>query len=339
MTDEICEHAASLNLCKETGESDSPSGTSCLYFEKRDQTSLPDNSVHLLENDNRKLQGVFSFGDNSDGCCGLGNIENTRQPVPAHVATLANKKVVQVVCGHRHVLVLTLDGEVYAFGSNKFGECGTGVASSTPVPSPVPITSINYDERGYSLDDEGRIQSFNERIPKKASIPVHTKSGNTKIRKAVFIAAGYSTSFAVTDDDRVYVWGRNESASLGLGISGGCVHTPVMNPYLSGLSLVEIASGGVHGLALTKHGLVYGWGGNNYGQAGFPPGSGASSVIVYPTIIASLQCSQFSHISCGKDMSFVVSTQDDEVWAFGYNAHGELGLGHMNPIPEPQQVC
>ncbi|GJQ14854.1 hypothetical protein GpartN1_g6645.t1 [Galdieria partita] len=343
MTDDhVCEQTTSLALSFSnqaySRDNDSSNGVHSTNFRNKDKTSVVDNSVHLLESDNHKLQGVFSFGDNSEGCCGLGSLESSRQPIPAHVATLANKKVVQVVCGHRHVLVLTMEGEVYSFGSNKFGECGTGVASSTPIPTPVPITTVNYDERGCSLDDEGRIQTINERIPKKASIPVYTKNGNTKIRRVVFIAAGYSTSFALTDDDRVYVWGRNESAALGLGISGGCVHTPVMNPYLSGLCLVEIASGGVHGLALTKQGVVYGWGGNSYGQAGFPSGSGASSVIAYPTIIASLQCTHFSHISCGKDMSFVISTQDDEVWAFGYNAHGELGLGHLSPVPEPQQV-
>jgi len=334
MTDDLCEHTVSSY----SKDSDSASGVASTSFRERDKSSVVDNSIHLLENDNHRLQGVFSFGDNSEGCCGLGSLENTRQPVPAHVATLANKKVVQVVCGHRHVLVLTMEGEVYSFGSNKFGECGTGVASSTPIPSPVPITTINYDERGCSLDDEGRVQTVGERIPKKASIPVYTKNGNTKIRRVVYIAAGYSTSFALTNDDRVYVWGRNESAALGLGISGGCVHTPVMNPYLSGLSLVEIASGGAHGLALTKQGHIYGWGGNSFGQAGFPAGSGASSVITCPTIISSLQCARFSRISCGKDISFAVSIEDDEVWAFGYNTHGELGLGHMNPVAEPQQV-
>eukprot|EP00871_Galdieria_phlegrea_P003407 jgi/Galph1/4067/GphlegSOOS_G2725.1 len=319
---------------KNTGSLDSENELSAIV----NTANVVDPTVHLIENKKHKLQGVFSFGDNLEGCCGLGNLETNRQPVPAYIATLDGVKVAQVVCGHRHVLVVSLEGDVYCFGSNKFGECGTGVASSTPIPSPTPIRIINYDERGCSLDNEGRIQSTNERIPKKASIPVLTQTGNVRIRKVICAAAGYSTSFVITDDDRVYVWGRNESASLGLGISGGCVHTPAMNPYLSGLHVVEIASGGVHSLALTKEGYVYSWGANTYGQTGFPAGSGASNVIAYPTNIASLQCSRFSHVACGKDNSFVISTQDDEVWAFGYNAHGELGLGHMNPIQEPQAI-
>lgn len=45
--------------------------------------------------------------------------------------------VVQVSCGLHHTVVLTLSGEVYAFGSNQFGQLGTG--DMQPVSGPVRI--------------------------------------------------------------------------------------------------------------------------------------------------------------------------------------------------------
>ena len=64
---------------------------------------------------------------------------------PPRVAPLApqllnmpsTSPVVQVSCGLHHTVVLTLSGEVYAFGSNQFGQLGTG--DMQPVSGPVRI--------------------------------------------------------------------------------------------------------------------------------------------------------------------------------------------------------
>lgn len=64
---------------------------------------------------------------------------------PPRVAPLApqllqmpsTSPVVQVSCGLHHTVVLTLSGEVYAFGSNQFGQLGTG--DMQPATGPVRI--------------------------------------------------------------------------------------------------------------------------------------------------------------------------------------------------------
>lgn len=64
---------------------------------------------------------------------------------PPRVAPLApqllqmpsTSPVVQVSCGLHHTVVLTLSGEVYGFGSNQFGQLGTG--DMQPVSGPVRI--------------------------------------------------------------------------------------------------------------------------------------------------------------------------------------------------------
>lgn len=65
---------------------------------------------------------------------------------PPRVAPLApqllsmpsTSPVVQVACGLHHTVVLTLSGEVYAFGSNQFGQLGTG--DMQPASGPVRIS-------------------------------------------------------------------------------------------------------------------------------------------------------------------------------------------------------
>ncbi len=53
---------------------------------------------------------------------------------------------IKVVCGWGHTLVLT-DKEVYAWGSNKHGQCGVGTKDHLSVPLPIS------DLRGCNIVD------------------------------------------------------------------------------------------------------------------------------------------------------------------------------------------
>ncbi|XP_013204737.1 RCC1 and BTB domain-containing protein 2 [Microtus ochrogaster] len=47
--------------------------------------------------------------------------------------------VSQVACGYAHTLVLTDEGEVYAWGANSYGQLGTGNKSNQSYPTPVVV--------------------------------------------------------------------------------------------------------------------------------------------------------------------------------------------------------
>jgi len=50
---------------------------------------------------------------------------------------LIGKKVVDIACGSHHTLVLTEDGEVYAWGQNNCGQIGSGSTTNQPTPRKV----------------------------------------------------------------------------------------------------------------------------------------------------------------------------------------------------------
>lgn len=59
-------------------------------------------------------------------------------PLPPHKVSLpTTSPVVQVACGLHHTVVLTLAGEVFTFGSNQYGQLGTG--DLQPVQGPVQV--------------------------------------------------------------------------------------------------------------------------------------------------------------------------------------------------------
>ena len=77
---------------------------------------------------------------------------------------------------------------------------------------------------------------------------------------------GNGCIFARSTDGYVYVWGWNHWAQLGIGeISDDKVYkTPQINKFLSDIKF--ISCGDLHYLALSKTGVVYGWGVNCEGQ-------------------------------------------------------------------------
>ena len=79
---------------------------------------------------------VYAWGNNFYGQ--LGNGTNASSTVPVKVNTIGDlptNKALKVDAGYSHSLVVTTNGDVYAWGSNFYGQLGNGtnVESSTPV--------------------------------------------------------------------------------------------------------------------------------------------------------------------------------------------------------------
>lgn len=97
---------------------------------------------------------------------------------------------------------------------------------------------------------------------------------------------------------------------------------------LDGISIKDIACGGVHTCALTSKGALYAWGGGQAGQLGLGPQSGLFScnlnesdtllrnipVLVVPTGVQLIACGH-SHT--------LISMKDGRICGWGYNSYGQ----------------
>ncbi|XP_028903699.1 RCC1 and BTB domain-containing protein 2 isoform X2 [Ornithorhynchus anatinus] len=237
--------------------------------------------LYATENDE-----VFVLGTNCSGCLGTGDVQNTIEPRRIDslcgkkitclsygsgphvvVATAVNKKVVEVACGSHHSLVLTSDGEVYAWGYNNSGQVGSGSTANQPIPRRV------------------------------------TSCLQNKI--ATNIACGQMCSMAVVESGEVYVWGYNGNGQLGLGSSGN-QPTPCRIAALQGIRVQRVTCGYAHTLVLTDEGQLYAWGANSYGQLGTGNKSNQSYPIPVPVekdrIIEIAACHS-AHTSAAKTQS------------------------------------
>ncbi|KAI8473148.1 MAG: regulator of chromosome condensation 1/beta-lactamase-inhibitor protein II [Monoraphidium minutum] len=143
--------------------------------------------------------------------------------------------VAAIACGAFHSMALNGAGEVFSWGTNDYGQLGNGSTCYSTVP-----------EKVVDLD----------------GIPVAD------------VAAGGWHSLALTSGGEVYVWGRGEYGRLGVGDRTG---SSKLRPHpvrgLEAFTIVQVAAGGTHSMALTSTGRTFIWGRASYGRLGLGDGA------------------------------------------------------------------
>ena len=104
------------------------------------------------------------------------------------------------------------------------------------------------------------------------------------------------------------------------------IATPKMVFKLKNLRINHIFSGWEHNILLTNNGDIYSFGNNQFYQCGLSNDDNINKIIANPTNISILN-NNIKGISaaCGNEYTLILS-QDNEVYAFGNNEDGVLGL-------------
>jgi hypothetical protein len=79
---------------------------------------------------------LWTWGDNTNGQLGLGNVVHRSSPV--QVGSLIDWN--SITCGHRHAVAIKTDGSLWTWGDNTYGQLGIG--DVVPRSSPVQVGSL-----------------------------------------------------------------------------------------------------------------------------------------------------------------------------------------------------
>ena len=192
------------------------------------------------------------------------------------------------VAASLHILVLLSDGSVVGLGENRSGQ----------LARPPVIRRFLRAER----------------------VPLPTK--------AVQVAAGEDTSFALLDDGTVWAWGRGYQGELGVDLQGATErHTPAAVPGLR--DVTAIAADAAMAMAVLADGTVRAWGALPTILTG---GRTAYPGVFRPVPVAGLE--HIVHVTCGGPFGFAL-TDRGRVLGWGANEQGFLGLGHTTAEPQP----
>ncbi|XP_014307555.1 probable E3 ubiquitin-protein ligase HERC6 [Myotis lucifugus] len=156
-------------------------------------------------------------------------------------------------------------------------------------------------------------------------------SGRTELRRA---ASGERHSLLLLSDGTVHAWGDNSRGQLGRrGARRGDRPEPIK--ALETLQVVFVSCGKEHSLVVCHKGRVFAWGAGSEGQLGIGE---FKEKIFTPKKIKALDGIKIIQVSCGDYHSLALS-EDGQVFSWGKNSHGQLGLGKDIPSQaSPQRV-
>ncbi|SHK21757.1 Alpha-tubulin suppressor [Desulfatibacillum alkenivorans DSM 16219] len=245
---------------------------------------------------------VWAWGANPSGQLGIGTNKASHSPVQVmHKSGAPLNGVVKVAAGERHSLALTSQGEVWTWGDNSRGQLGDGFFYERR--SPVKVRHIRTNPLINVLD----------------------------------AACGGKHSLAVTSDGTVWAWGANNDGQIGDGTLKNRQNPRQVMRFGKPLDGVKaVAAGFAHSLALGVDGTVWAWGDNEFGQLGdCSDYDRKAPVQVMQSVDKPLD--NVVAIAAGRAFSLAL-TRDGEVWAWGNNDVGQLGMGPNNsfirdPLP------
>ncbi|KAL0488203.1 hypothetical protein AKO1_015341 [Acrasis kona] len=251
------------------------------------------------------------------------------------IQAMSTENVSKITTGDQQYYALMDNGNVYAFGHNEYGQCGTEENSFIQVPTKIKtLKNITHITSGgwflCAIDDEGRlfccgINSHNQLCTEKISIshiPIQlNKDMNVSFAQ---VSSGFCHTFAITNDRQVYSWGDNTYKQLGLGHSNEVSRLQHVE-LLKNERILQMAGGGRHSLALTYDGRVFSFGDNAGGQCA----SKGKEAVQIPTLISSLSNHTIIQISAGWNHSLFL-TDKGTVYSCGTNDWGQLGREVQN---------
>ena len=189
------------------------------------------------------------------------------KPSPLNLNIDKSVIIIDAACGSRHSLFLTRQGKVMACGWNEHHQCGPCNDSVVTRPVPIETNDISFIQVAasyacsYGLSSEGNIYSWGkgtngmlgyDRGQSKNSqgVPSQIYIPHQRIK---IVSAGYQHCLALTENQHLFSWGRNENGQLGLGIDIKYVGKPSQVTFGSTtMQLTSISAGHHHSLALSN---------------------------------------------------------------------------------------
>lgn len=231
------------------------------------------------------------------------------------------------------------DGSYWAVGNNDYGKFGTSDGCYRSSPTQIPGTWCFFSvgiNAGAGIKEDGSLWTWGygnhgqrglatatcTYTNESCCIPERVGTENNWIR----VNVSYYQDFGIKSDNTAWVWGYNGHGELGVS-NTSCYSSPIQ---LAGTWCFIEGSYPVVGKR--TDGSYWIWGHNNHGQLGNNNTTNYSSPIALPGTWIQVRSGLHN-----EQMAAGIKN-DNTLWTWGYNGHGELGQGDTFPRSSPVQV-
>ncbi|CAN8258383.1 unnamed protein product [Cochlearia groenlandica] len=261
----------------------------------------------------------------------------------------------QIVCGVRHIALVTRQGEVFTWGEEAGGRLGHGIQVDISRPKLVEflaLTNIDFVACGeyhtcvvstsgdlFSWGDGihnvgllGHGSDISHWIPKRVSGPLEGL-------QVLSVACGTWHSALATANGKLFTFGDGAFGVLGHGNRESFSH-PKEVLSLNGLKTVKVACSVWHTAAIVEvmgqigssmsSRKLFTWGDGDKNRLGH----GNKETYLLPTCVSSLIDYNFHQIACGHTFTVALTTSG-HVFTMGGTSHGQLG----NSISDGKLPC
>lgn len=267
-------------------------------------------------------------------------------------------RVTKVACGRAHSVAIADNGITYTLGNNAYGQCGRQVVEEenyfgSQVVNMLDQSTFGGEELkdvacgqdhtifitksgklyscGWSADGQTGLGHYNNHFEPTLI------EGDIKNENIVKVSCVGDCVLALNDRGEVFGWGNSEYNQILLDSLEQQINVPIQLKYLNNLGkIIDVAAGGSFSMVLNEEGTVFVWG---YGMLGLGPKVESCKL---PTAIPATIFGRNAFnpnlnviaINCGL-YHMAAITSDNDLFMWGKNKFGCLGIGHANDQPFP----
>ncbi len=250
--------------------------------------------------------------------------------------------VTQLYFSTFHSCALGDDHRVWCAGKNQSGQLGDGTTDdhSTMVRvhglTDMVGVAVGFFDTSCAWNADGDLYCWGNN--QRGAIGLGSRSQSSHARQLDLppvqsVTLGAYHGCALTTDQEVYCWGSNRDGQLGLGGSADSRTHPTLVEDLPPIR--KIQAGAEHTCALARGGGIFCWGDNSRGQLG--SGSRSMLLSMRPHRVG-LVPGPASDLSASFQHTCALFGDRRELYCWGNNAYGQLGLGDLQARHYPEAI-
>ena len=284
---------------------------------------------------------LYASGLNTFGSLG-NNSSTTSQSSPVTILTPGSGSWNKISSAGFYTMAIQSNGTLWGVGLNTLGQLGLNTTANYSLLAQVGALSVWTQiscggANSLAIQSNGTLWAWgnntygqlglNDLTNRSSPVQVGALSTWTKI------ACGYYSTAGIQSNGTLWIWGNNVYGQLGLNTTTN-FSSPVQVGALS--TWTQVSGNQYYTLALQNPGILYAWGSNAYGQLGL--NTSTTPYYIPLQVLSPFQGTWIQVAANGQGKSSAAIISPGTLWAWGYNALGQLGNNSTTTQSSPVQI-